>query len=103
VQIALWNFVKYNVVGGGDSALYGVESSTYYLRNAFTNLNLVLPLALLAPLSALFLMMQSRGEPYFRHVQPQNEQAHLSFQCHLLPLQSSHRTVVKPGRAWCAL
>ncbi len=61
-QGTLWNFVRYNVVGGGDSALYGVESSTYYLRNAFTNLNLVLPLALLAPLSALFLMMQRRGK-----------------------------------------
>ncbi len=53
--------MKYNVVGGGDSSLYGVESSTFYLRNAFTNLNLVLPLALLAPLSGLVLMLQRRG------------------------------------------
>ncbi|BDA41987.1 Alpha-1,2-mannosyltransferase ALG9 [Coccomyxa sp. Obi] len=59
--VTLWNFVRYNVVGGGDSSLYGVESSTFYLRNAFTNLNFVLPLALLAPLSALVLMLQCRG------------------------------------------
>lgn len=61
VQVTLWNFMKYNVVGGGDSSLYGVESSTFYLRNAFTNLNLVVPLALLAPLSALVLMLQRKG------------------------------------------
>ena len=60
-QVTLWNFVRYNVVGGGDSSLYGVESSTFYLRNAFTNLNLVLLLALLAPLSAIVLMLQRRG------------------------------------------
>ena len=59
--MTLWNFLKYNVAGGGDSSLYGVESSTFYLRNALTNLNLVVPLALLVPLSALFLMYQRRG------------------------------------------
>ena len=63
VQVTLWNFLKYNVMGGGDSALYGVESTTFYLRNALTNLNLVLPLALLVPLSALFLMSNKRGDP----------------------------------------
>ena len=62
-QVTLWNFLKYNVMGGGDSALYGVESTAFYLRNALTNLNLVLPLALLVPLSALFLMSNKRGDP----------------------------------------
>ena len=62
-QVTLWNFLKYNVAGGGDSSLYGVESATFYLRNALTNLNLVLPLALLVPLSALFLMSKKRGDP----------------------------------------
>ena len=62
VQVTLWNFLKYNVAGGGDSSLYGVESGTFYLRNALTNLNLVAPLALLVPLSALFLMSQKRGK-----------------------------------------
>lgn len=56
---SLINFIKYNVVGGGDSALYGVESWSYYLRNGFNNLQLVLPLALcitpwLALLGSLF-------------------------------------------------
>ena len=60
--MTLWNFLKYNVAGGGDSSLYGVESGTFYLRNALTNLNLVAPLALLVPLSALFLMSQKRGK-----------------------------------------
>ncbi|CAL5219251.1 g1047 [Coccomyxa viridis] len=59
--VTLWNFLKYNVAGGGDSSLYGVESGTFYLRNAMTNLNLVAPLAILVPLSALFLMSQKRG------------------------------------------
>lgn len=60
--MTLWNFLKYNVAGGGDSSLYGVESATFYLRNGLTNLNLVAPLAFLVPLSALFLMSQKRGE-----------------------------------------
>ena len=45
-QVSLLNFVRYNVAGGGDSALYGVESPSYYLRNGANQLNLVLPLAL---------------------------------------------------------
>ena len=61
-QVTLWNFLQYNVAGGGDSSLYGVESGTFYLRNALTNLNLVAPLAILVPLSALFLMSQKRGQ-----------------------------------------
>jgi len=52
---SLINFFKYNVAGGGDSALYGVESWSYYLRNGFNNLQLVLPLALcITPWLALF-------------------------------------------------
>ena len=65
--MTLWNFLKYNVAGGGDSSLYGVESGAFYLRNALTNLNLVAPLALLVPLSALFLMSQKRGERLTPH------------------------------------
>lgn len=41
--------MKYNVVGGGDSALYGVEPATFYLRNGFNNMQLLLPLALALP------------------------------------------------------
>ena len=42
--------MRYNVAGGGDSALYGTESATFYLRNGVLNLNMALPLALTAPL-----------------------------------------------------
>lgn len=56
--MSLWNFIHYNVVGGGDSALYGVESPTFYLRNGLLNLNVALPLALLAP--ALFFWRSGR-------------------------------------------
>ena len=52
MQCSLWNFLRYNVVGGGDSALYGVEAADFYLRNGLNNLNLVLPLALAYPLLA---------------------------------------------------
>lgn len=52
-QASLWNFVRYNVVGGGESALYGVEGPSYYLRNGVNNFSLALPLALALPLVAL--------------------------------------------------
>ncbi len=53
LQPSLWNFVYYNVAGGGESALYGVEGPLFYLRNGFNNFTLALPLALLLPLLAL--------------------------------------------------
>lgn len=61
LQFSLWNFVKYNVFGGGDSALYGVESSSFYLRNGFNNLNFILPLALVYPLVAMLDLFQVTG------------------------------------------
>ncbi|XP_030480912.2 dol-P-Man:Man(6)GlcNAc(2)-PP-Dol alpha-1,2-mannosyltransferase [Cannabis sativa] len=41
------NLMLYNVVGGGESHLYGTEGSLYYLRNAFNNFNFCFVLALL--------------------------------------------------------
>lgn len=41
------NLVVYNVVGGGESHLYGIEGPLYYLRNAFNNFNFGFVLALL--------------------------------------------------------
>lgn len=41
------------MVGGGESALYGVEGPAYYLRNGFNNFSLALPLALALPALAL--------------------------------------------------
>ena len=61
LQFSLWNFIKYNVFGGGDSALYGVESSSFYLRNGLNNLNLVLPLALAYPIVAMLDLFQVTG------------------------------------------
>lgn len=66
VQASLWNFVQYNVVGGGDSALYGVEGPTYYLRNGFNNFQLVLPLALALPLVAVVAGCGSLSSPAAR-------------------------------------
>lgn len=41
------NLTLYNVVGGGESHLYGIEGPFYYLRNAFNNFNFCFVLALL--------------------------------------------------------
>ncbi|XP_073123149.1 alpha-1,2-mannosyltransferase ALG9 [Henckelia pumila] len=41
------NLLIYNVIGGGESHLYGTEGSTFYLRNGFNNFNLCFILALL--------------------------------------------------------
>jgi alpha-1,2-mannosyltransferase len=49
-KASLWNFLVYNVAGGGQSALYGVEGPLYYLRNGFNQLQFVLPLSLVLPL-----------------------------------------------------
>ncbi|KAG6546793.1 hypothetical protein Mapa_011739 [Marchantia paleacea] len=40
------NLVMYNVLGAGDSSLYGVEGPLFYLRNGFNNFNIALILAL---------------------------------------------------------
>lgn len=49
-QVSVWNLVRYNVIGGGQSALYGTEGPLYYARNLFNAFNLALLLAPLAPL-----------------------------------------------------
>ena len=64
--MTLLNFLRFRVqrsrfAAGGDSALYGVEGPGYYLRNAATNLNLALPLALMSPLTALLLLTRRTG------------------------------------------
>lgn len=41
------NLFLYNVVGGGESHLYGTEGALYYLRNGFNNFNFCFILALL--------------------------------------------------------
>lgn len=51
--VSLLNFVQYNVVGGGDSALYGTESPDFYLRNGVVNFQVGLGLVLAGPLALL--------------------------------------------------
>ena len=62
LQFSLWNFVHYNVFGGGDSALYGVEGPWFYQRNGLNNLNLIWPLGLAFPLVALLDLFQVTGQ-----------------------------------------
>ena len=43
-----FNLLHYNVFGGGDSTLYGVESWSFYLRNLLNGFNAVFPVALVS-------------------------------------------------------
>ena len=43
----MFNLLKYNVLGGGESHLYGTEGATFYLKNGFNNFNFAFVLALL--------------------------------------------------------
>jgi alpha-1,2-mannosyltransferase len=51
---SLVNIVKYNVRGSGGSELYGTENWSFYLRNLALQFNVAFPLALVAPITALF-------------------------------------------------
>ncbi|XP_021892926.1 dol-P-Man:Man(6)GlcNAc(2)-PP-Dol alpha-1,2-mannosyltransferase [Carica papaya] len=44
---SILNLLVYNVVGGGESHLYGTEGLSFYLRNGFNNFNFCFVLALL--------------------------------------------------------
>lgn len=44
---SILNLMVYNVLGGGESHLYGTEGPLYYLRNGFNNFNFCFILALL--------------------------------------------------------
>lgn len=52
-QVSLLNFLRYNVQGGGQSSLYGVEGHEYYFKTGGLAFNLGLPLALLLPVVKL--------------------------------------------------
>lgn len=41
------NLLLYNVAGGGESHLYGIEGPLFYLKNGFNNFNISFVLALL--------------------------------------------------------
>ena len=59
-------------MGGGDSALYGTESATYYLRNGVLNLNVALPLALAAPLLPALWAFSKTGASFCRSPFPKS-------------------------------
>jgi alpha-1,2-mannosyltransferase len=44
---SVFNLLKYNVFGGGESHLYGTEGPTFYFKNGFNNFNFAFILALL--------------------------------------------------------
>ncbi|KQK03255.1 dol-P-Man:Man(6)GlcNAc(2)-PP-Dol alpha-1,2-mannosyltransferase [Brachypodium distachyon] len=44
---SVFNLLKYNVLGGGESHLYGTEGAMFYFKNAFNNFNFAFVLALL--------------------------------------------------------
>lgn len=54
MQISLVNFIQYNVVGGGESSLYGVEAWPFYFINGVLNFGIALPAALIfAPVALM--------------------------------------------------
>eukprot|EP00268_Persea_americana_P042658 TRINITY_DN426_c1_g1_i5.p1 TRINITY_DN426_c1_g1~~TRINITY_DN426_c1_g1_i5.p1 ORF type:complete len:486 (+),score=74.24 TRINITY_DN426_c1_g1_i5:252-1709(+) len=63
------NLVVYNVVGGGESHLYGTEGPLYYLNNGFNNFNFCFILALLF-LGILPLARKKYGRDLFVVVSP---------------------------------
>lgn len=44
---SVFNLLKYNVLGGGESHLYGTEGPSFYFKNGFNNFNFAFILALL--------------------------------------------------------
>ncbi|KAL8129798.1 hypothetical protein V2J09_018953 [Rumex salicifolius] len=46
---SILNLLLYNVMGGGESHLYGVEGPLFYLKNGFNNFNFCFVLALMFP------------------------------------------------------
>lgn len=57
------NLLKYNVAGGGDSALYGVEDALFYLRSGALAFNAALPAALLSAPAELLAALARRRAP----------------------------------------
>lgn len=57
------NLLLYNVLGGGESHLYGVEGPLFYLRNGFNNFNFCFVLALLFPLTLAVKVVRKKYVP----------------------------------------
>lgn len=61
MQVSLFNFVQYNVIGGGQSALYGIESWTFYIKNGILNFNVALLLAAAFPALNLLVILARKS------------------------------------------
>ncbi|XP_074290231.1 alpha-1,2-mannosyltransferase ALG9-like [Silene latifolia] len=57
------NLLLYNVLGGGESHLYGVEGPLFYVHNAFNNFNFAFVLALLFPATLLVQAVRRKFVP----------------------------------------
>lgn len=57
------NLLLYNVLGGGESHLYGTEGPLYYLQNGFNNFNICFVLALLFPITLLVQVVRKKYVP----------------------------------------
>ena len=57
------NLLLYNVLGGGESHLYGVEGPLFYLRNGFNNFNFCFVLAMLFPVTLLVHVVRKKYVP----------------------------------------
>ncbi|GAB4846564.1 mannosyltransferase [Ancistrocladus abbreviatus] len=60
---SLLNLLLYNVLGGGESHLYGTEGPLYYLQNGFNNFNISFVLALLFPMTLLVQVIKKKYLP----------------------------------------
>ena len=63
MQASLWNFIQYNVLGGGSSALYGVEPWHFYFVNGALNFNFALVAALSFPAVTALQAMRMMSAP----------------------------------------
>ncbi|CAO2836224.1 unnamed protein product [Amaranthus hypochondriacus] len=57
------NLLLYNVLGGGESHLYGIEGPLFYLRNGFNNFNFCFVLAMLFPVTLLVHIVRKKYVP----------------------------------------
>lgn len=60
---SVFNLLVYNVLGGGESHLYGTEGPAFYLRNAFNNFNFCFIFAL-----TFFAILPVARKKYFPHL-----------------------------------
>ncbi|KAJ7546232.1 hypothetical protein O6H91_08G031300 [Diphasiastrum complanatum] len=68
-KFSILNLVIYNVAGGGDSSLYGVEGFFFYLKNALLNFNFAIVFALMLPVMML-LSRRSSDKQLFCAISP---------------------------------